>query len=759
VAGLVTSSSDVRAQVNFTVVHSFASPPPARPWGQLLLATDGNFYGTTHEGGTYDRGTFFRMTPAGAVTVVHSFMGGATDGAKPQGAFVQMPDGNFYGTTEMGGIVGLGTVYKMTPGGTSTVLHSFDGYDGISPYGGLALGNDGLLYGTTLFVTAGNGTAFKITTSGTFTLLHTFVKPGPATPFATFVQASDGNFYGVTIFGGSLDRGTLFRMTPGGSVTTVHDFVNFDDGCYPQGTLIQAIDGNLWGTAGACGENTGTVFKMSLAGTFTTVHEFLGTVDGDAPAAPLLQGPDGNFYGTTIYGGSPQCGSVFKMTPAGVVTLLHGFTYDVTGAFPYFGVTLAADGSFYGMALRGGPSNVGTIYSVTSDGTFTLRHTFTGSSDGARPKASLVRSSNANLYGTTLSGGTSDLGTVFTLAPGGTVTLLRSFSDLGGDGNTPTGLVRANDGNFYGATLTSTNRFQEVQGSVVFRITPAGAFTALKALSTTEGYDPNPLIQAADGFLYGTCKLAGASARGTVFRISLTGDFTLLHTFTGGAGDGAGPQSALVQATDGNFYGTTNAGGTSNKGTLYRMTPGGTATVLHSFAGFPGDGDAPEAALIQAADGNLYGTALRGGTLNYGAVFRSNLAGSSFAVIHSFDAATEGRNPYAPLVEISPGVFYGTLSAGGASDAGVIYQMNAAGAVTVLHAFNNIDGANPQSGLVKTTGTIAYGTTLGGGPPGANGVGVIFRIGPPQAFTDDPIVAGTTAMRAIHVTELRARID
>jgi uncharacterized repeat protein (TIGR03803 family) len=777
-AGIVTYPAVASAQLVFNVLHTFPDPGAVRPYSLLLLATDGNFYGSTLEGGAANGGTIFKVTTGGTVTTLHFFTGGA-DGANPRGAMIQAPDGNFYGTTQAGGTYNLGTVFKMTPAGVVTVLHMFNGSaeDGYFPYGGLTLATDGTtLYGTTAFggTSNGLGTTFKITTSGTFTSLHTFTgNPDGAYPYAALVQANDGNFYGVTYFGGSQNKGILFKMTPNGTVTILHTFIGsisgqVGDGAYPEGALIQATDGNLWGTTNGGGQNTGVVFKSDLSGNLTIVHEFLGTVDGDSSVAPLLQGPDGNFYGTTLYGGSPQCGSVFKLVPGetGQTHLLHGFTCAVDGAFPFSGVTLAADGSFYGMTYKGGPDNAGTIFQVTSGGTFALKHLFTGSPDGARPRSNLIRGTDGNLYGTTLLGGPTNQGTVCKITPAGAVTVLHSFSDLGGDGFTPTGLMQASDGNFYGASAGSTSRFQEPRGGALFKITSGGTFTVLHTLDyNSEGDDPNTMIQGTDGNLYGTTRTGGAFNSGTVFKMTTTGTFTTLHSFAGGFGDGASPVSALVQANDGNFYGTTGSGGAgdgvSSKGTIFRMTPAGTVTILHSFAGYrpTGDGDDPYAPLIQAADGNLYGTTIRGGVGDWGTVFKMTLGGV-VTILHSFsDAGTEGRFPYAPVMQPPDGFFYGTASAGGASAAGTVFQMTSGGSITILHTFNNTDGASPYAGLVRTTGSNLYGTTLQGGPSGVNGMGEVFRFHTVTAFTDDPLTVGSTAVKAIHITELRTRID
>jgi uncharacterized repeat protein (TIGR03803 family) len=329
------------AQPVLTRLYTFdlSGTSGANPKAALVQGTDGNFYGTTSQAGASGGGTVFRMTPGGIVTVLHAFTGGTADGANPVAALIQATDGNFYGTTSGGGTSQYGTVFKMTPSGTLTVLHEFTGgtTDGAYPVAALIQATDGNFYGTTQSAGAGaGGTVFKMTPGGTVTVLHAFIGgTDGADPAASLIQATDGNFYGTTTQGGGSGGGTVFKMTPGGTVTLLHAFIGGTDGADPTASLIQATDGNFYGTttqggitSSDCPNGCGTVFRMTFAGTVTILHAFTaGVSDGADPTASLLQATDGNFYGTTASGGDCGFGTIFTMTPAGTVTLL----------FPYAG--------------------------------------------------------------------------------------------------------------------------------------------------------------------------------------------------------------------------------------------------------------------------------------------------------------------------------------------------------------------------------------------------------------------------------------
>jgi uncharacterized repeat protein (TIGR03803 family) len=369
--------------------------------------------------------------PAQTFTTLHSF---GTDGSLAVGGLVQATDGNFYGTTILGGqfcsAYGCGTVFKITPSGTLTTLHSFDYTDGYESDAGLVQGTDGKFYGTTEYggVYSG-GTVFKITASGTLTTLHNFCSqtacPDGLAPLAGLVQATDGNLYGTTSGGGANGNwGTVFKITPGGTLTTLHSF-DGTDGYGLKAGLIQATDGNFYGTTEGGGANGyGTVFKITAGGTLTTLHSFDGT-DGTAPFAGLVQATDGNFYGTTEEGGANRYGTVFKITPSGTLTTLHSFD-ETDGAYPLAGLVQGTDGNFYGTTEEGGANGDGTVFKITPSGTLTTLHSF-DLTDGGDPVAGLVQDTNGTFYGTTEEGGASSAcnsegfngcGTVFSLSVG-----------------------------------------------------------------------------------------------------------------------------------------------------------------------------------------------------------------------------------------------------------------------------------------------------------------------------------------------------
>jgi len=357
---------------SFTTLHSFESTDGAFPYAGLIQATDGNFYGTTSGGGAYDYyGTVFKIAPVGTLTTLHSFNG--TDGSLPL-RLIQATNGNFYGTTEEGGTYGFGTVFKITPRGTLTTLHSFDSSDGKFPVGGLSQATDGNFYGTTYEGGAsGYGTIFKITPRGTLTTLHSFdgYHDG-ALPWDRLIQATDGNFYGTTQTGGTYDHGTIFEITAGGTLTTLHSF-DFVDGDQAHAGLIQSTDGNLYGTTYGGGADPkcrrplfgcGTVFSMTPEGVLATLHSFDST-DGANPSAGMIQASNVNFYGTTTSGAGWRCkggcGTVFQITSGGTLTTLHSFS-SADGAAPWGELIQAVDGNFYGTTAQGGAYGYGTIF-------------------------------------------------------------------------------------------------------------------------------------------------------------------------------------------------------------------------------------------------------------------------------------------------------------------------------------------------------------------------------------------------------------
>ena len=454
--------------------------------------------------------------PAQTLATLHSF--DSSDGQEPQAGMVQATDGALFGTTPYGGAsnscdLGCGTIFKMTPSGTLTTVYSFCSQsgctDGRYPFAALVEGADGNFYGTTSYGGAtgggglGNGTVFKITPSGTLTTLHSFVGTDGAGPAAALVQAADGSFYGTTESGGINGSGTVFKITPMGMLTTLHKF-DRTDGAYPAAALVQATNGNFYGTTSADGANGGgTVFEITPGGILKTLYNFCSIVnsdgdcvDGELPIGGLLQATDGNFYGTTLGGGVSNscpypdvgCGTVFKITPNGALTTLHNFDFT-DGDAPFSGLVQGTNGNFYGTTYYGGANGLGTVFKIRPSGTLTTLYSFCSQSsctDGQQPYAGLVQDTSGKFYGTTIVGGLDGDGTIFSLSVG-LGPFVRTSLGYGKVG----AAVKILGTNLTGATSVTFNgtpaTFTVELPSVIKATVPAGATTGTLQVVTPNG--------------------------------------------------------------------------------------------------------------------------------------------------------------------------------------------------------------------------------------------------------------------------------
>lgn len=383
----------------------------------------------------------------------------------------------------------------------------------------------------------------------------------------------------------------LFAQTP--SLDTLAHFDGVTPGVAegngPRGALIFGADGRLYGTTElggtATGVGFGTIYSVDpKTGVFDSTYAFLGTADGSKPTSRLLLASDGNFYGTTAGGGADGKGTVYKMTPAGVVSILYTF------------------------------------------------RTLTQKDTGAVPTEALVEGGDGYLYGTTSSNGLNGYGTIFKILPGSANTPIRlvDFAGTGTSskrGSTPSTLIKAKDGHFYG---TTENGGQFGNGTV-FRLTTAGVFTTLADFgNSTDTYtgpqSPRaPLVQASNGLFYGTSAGGGTGGSGTVFSVTTSGAYKTLINFTNRTGTylGSTPEAPLIQGTDGYLYGTTRLGGSSQRGTVFRVSTGGAFKSLIQFTGgSPNYGAEPRGALVQDNEGNLFGTTSTSGNNGLGTVFQ-----------------------------------------------------------------------------------------------------------------------------------------
>lgn len=345
------------------------------------------------------------------------------------------------------------------------------------------------------------------------------------------------------------------------------------------------------------------------------IYSFTGGNDGAKPGVGLLMDGSGNLYGTANSGGTDLAGVVFKVTKAGQETPLYTFTGGNDGANPG-GLLLDANGNLYGTTYHGGSDKAGVIFKLTARGVYSVLHTFTGGSDGAQPNPTLVLDGAGNLYGATASGGTSLAGVVFKITPAGKFTVRYTFTG-GNDGASPRGIIMDGSGNIYGATYSGGIDM----AGVIFKLTPKGKETVLYAFTgENDGAEPDAgLVLDEAGNIYDTTIVGGARGAGVVFRLTPSGTFKVLHTFTG-LKDGAIPHGGVVLDSTGDLYGPAFAGGIDAAGVLFRVSPAGKETVLYTFTG-GADGGQPAGRVVLDGSGNVYGTTVAGGTDNAGTVY------------------------------------------------------------------------------------------------------------------------------------------
>lgn len=566
--------------------------------------------------------------------------------------------------------------------------------------------------------------------------LHSFGFQGSAAnPYAEVIEGSDGALYGTTALGGSGGKGTVFRVNKDGSgYQLLKSFGALtNDGLTPMAAVIEASDGKLYGTAQEGGDfGFGTIFSLSKDGSNFTVLRSFSQAEGGYPEARLLEASDGLLYGTASGGGTNDNGAIFRISK-------DGFTYSTlitfsgtNGANPEGGLIEASDQMLYGTTYSGGASNVGTVFRLNKDGSAfeVLKHLSIPSgslslqTNGCAPYGRLVEGTNGMIYGTTSAGGTNAGGTIFRLnKDGSSFQILRSFATA--TGRAPLGeLIRASNGLLFGTTSDGGS----FNGGTVFQIAHDGSgYTILTNLNIPRTPAAG-LLEASDGYLYGTSSSGGDSGAGAVFKVQKSGGpFAVIKSFQIGAGDGLLSDAGMTIASDGALYGTTRAGGSKNAGTIYSIHPDGSG--YRQVIGLDGStASGPVASVVEGTNGLLYGNSRVGGAVNSGTIFSVQKDGNNFVSRYSPPNPNLGQEPRGTLLQVSNGMFFGTTVLGGSSGQGIAFTILSDGSgYQVLQMFSNgigTPGGNPIEKLIQASDTSVYGTTYSGG---ASNNGVIFK--------------------------------
>jgi uncharacterized repeat protein (TIGR03803 family) len=634
----------------------------SHPRAGLFQASDGNWYGTTSDGGSFDDGTVFRLPPDGAFTTISMFDG--YNGANPEAPLIEDKSGNLLGVAPNGGPYGQGIIYRLRipslspqiTGQPSSVVTYAGSTISLSVatlasapifYQWHSNGTNSVDHGnvsgstsrvlTLTNVSVANSGTYSVTVSnalGSVTSVQVSVQVLSSAPSITLQPTNK------TLIPGSI---AIFKAAASGNLPLTYQWQANGTNLIDSGNILGSSTDTLILT-NVTEANNGTytlavrnplgqtttvgavlsVVPVSAPGTrLSTLHWFTGGADGRIPSE-LTDGRDGYLYGTTQFGGVLHNGTVFRIATNGGLNTLAVFS-QTNGSLPMSGLVRATNGLFYGTTSTGGSFGSGTIFAVTSDSAVSTVHDFAAGADGGTPTTTLIQGIDGNLYGSTSQAGEAGFGTIFQLNTAGNLSTVYSFGG-GADSGPPAGaLLQLATGDFVGLTANG-GAFDKGR---VFGLDPGGSPNNLYSFTGgIDGYEPmGALAQGDDGMLYGATRLAtlrGFTFYGTLFKLNTNGVLNTLYllNFT----DGSYPAAGLVLGTDGNFYGTTERGGANANGTIFRLTPGGAFSTLVEFDGF-NDGANPLTPLAVGPDGALYGTTSKGGLAGFGTIFRLTFTG------------------------------------------------------------------------------------------------------------------------------------
>ncbi len=695
--GMPTGSTGIATQYNLTGSHG-TNPQQTR----LVQASNGKFYGTTFSGGVNNLGVIFEYNEStNAYVKLWDFV--ATSGSSPRGPLMQASNGKLYGMTTAGGANNVGVIYEYDIT-TSTYTKKVDlsATNGSQPFGTLMELStpNGKLYGMTRIGGTSNvGVIFEYDLStGAYTKKIDLTATLGSNPFGQMVQ-SGTMLYAVCAGGGTASVGSIIEYDYTNNVCTKKIDMTTANGSACQGSLMRASDGNLYGVTTAGGANSaGAIFQYSISSnTYAKLYDLSTALGSNAPGTMVQSSANGKLYGFTRIGGANSQGVIFefdyttntysKRFDLQANTLIGGSTFSS----PIFG----SNGKLYAPLTAGGLASGGVIMEYDlSTSTYTKKIDLNHAASGGAAYGGLVYAANGKLYGTTISGGSNNVGVIFEYDKS-TNSYTKKFDMLASSGSVPYGaMVEASNGNLYG--LSNAGGANSLGVIYEYNYT-TNTYTKKVDLSSTLGSTPfGSMIQASNGKLYGLTRVGGTSALGVLFEYDYTTNtYTKRVDLT--AAIGSNPSGSLVEAPNGKLYGLTQNGGANSQGVIFEYDIStNTYTKKYDFAAGTTTGNQPLGSLVLANDGFLYGLTRLGGANGLGTLFQYDYVTNTFTKKLDLNS-TSGSTPGTSLIKSANGKLYAPFTLGGTNNTGSIAEYDVtAGTLTKLIDLNATTSYSPS---------------------------------------------------------------
>ena len=698
---------------NLEVIYEYTKISAQSPYGSLLQASNGKYYGLTYSGGYNSLGVLFEYNIDTDTYTTKVSFDGVSKGEKPKGSLIEASNGKLYGLTREGGTNNLGVLFEFDPS-TDIFTKKID-FDGTSfgsyPEGDILEASDGKFYWMMLAGGAnGVGTILQYNpaTNSLVNLLDFSSLISGEHPNGSLMEASNGKLYTITPNGGASGHGVLIEYDLSTSIFTIR--YNFDNGIQgggPVGSLIEASNGKLYGvTLGGGANSYGVLFEFDYSTNILSKKYDFAYASGCRPKDKLIQGSNGKFYGMTSTGGANNYGVIFKYNPiTDVYTNKLDFDGTEKGQNPYGSLIQGSNGNLYGMTYAGGRKGTGVLFEINiASNTFTKKLDL-GIAENGEASSGLTEASNGLLYGISLGGLNID-GVLFSINPITNVFSKIIDFDESTSGRFPSGvLFEARNNKLYGVTrLGGSNNV-----GLLFEYDPVlDLYTKKIDFDASNGSSPTGMfIEDSDGMLYGLTTDGGNNGDGVLFKYDpFTNIFSKKIDFEINS-RGRGPKGGLMKASNGKFYGTTQNGGAFGFGTIFEYNP--TSEVFTKKVDIDGllDGKWPSFSLVEAANQKLYGLTSNGGLHDCGVLFEYDPSTNTYTKKIDFDGTTTGKSPKGNLILMPSGNFYGLTYSGGANDLGVLFRYNPSNDnFTVVYDFNGTDGENPA--YITHTQTSTY---------------------------------------------------